>query len=635
MKNPEFYPFVKSIVRKAVLVGITVIFSFNVLLAERTITGTITDSSDGTPLIGAQVVLKGTNRGQITDVNGFYKLQVPNKGSILCFSYLGYTSREIVLGGCDTLNVSLTASISTLEEVQVLGCKSEKRHKFTCAVTSVPAGSGHLRKQPVVANLRQSCKFRYTEDYALKVENRFKSVSSDPLSTFSIDADRASYGNIRRFIGQGQLPPPDAVRTEELINYFEYNYPQPTDGHPFSINTDYTDCPWQANHKLLRIGLQGKKIPTGNLPASNLVFLIDVSGSMSAPNKLPLVKSAFRLLANNLRSNDRVAIVVYAGAAGVVLPSTKGTDKGKILDALEALESGGSTAGSEGIQLAYQVALENFIQEGNNRVILATDGDFNVGLSNNNELERLITEKRKDGIFLTCLGFGMGNYKDSKLEILADKGNGNYAYIDDMIEANKVFVNEFGGTLFTIAKDVKIQIEFNPEAVQAYRLIGYENRLLNNEDFKDDTRDAGELGAGHTVTALYEVIPAGIVNKFSTDVDELKYQKRKPIHNLSVNETATVKFRYKKPDGNKSIEMVHPIPSQDLLFENASENTRFAAAVAMFGMLLTQSEFKGNASFASVANLANRSKGADEEGYRGEFVRLVKTVEHLESAAEK
>ena len=362
------------------------------------------------------------------------------------------------------------------------------------------------------------------EEYKAEKEIGFKATDKDPQTTFSIDVDRAAYTNVRRFIMQnGQLPPKDAVRIEEMINYFDYNYAQPKGKDPINIETEISDSPWNKGLKILHIGLQAKTIPTDNLPASNLVFLIDVSGSMSDPNKLPLVKTAFKLLTDQLREKDKVAIVVYAGAAGLVLPPTSGKEKNKIKDALDNLSAGGSTAGGAGIELAYKTAFENFVKDGNNRVILATDGDFNVGVSSNDDLEKLVENKRKSGIFLSVLGFGMGNYKDSKMEILSDKGNGNYAYIDNLLEAEKVFVKEFGGTLFTVAKDVKLQLEFNPKYVKAYRLIGYENRVLANEDFKNDAKDAGEMGSGHTVTAIYEIIPAGVESAFLPD--KLKYQQ--------------------------------------------------------------------------------------------------------------
>jgi Ca-activated chloride channel homolog len=463
-----------------------------------------------------------------------------------------------------------------------------------------------------------------TESYNVIAENDFKSTQSKPLSTFSIDVDRAAYTNVRRFLNMGQKPPKDAVRIEEMINYFDYDYPQPKGDQPFEVISEKGACPWNPKHQLLHIGLQGKKVPTQNLPLSNLVFLIDVSGSMEADNKLPLVKASLKMLTDNLRDNDHVAIIVYAGAAGAVLPSTKGSNKAKIKDAIDNLAAGGSTAGGAGIQLAYKIAQQNFIKNGNNRIILATDGDFNVGASGDNDMERLITKERESGVFLTCLGFGMGNYKDSKMETLANKGNGNYAYIDNMQEAQKMFIKEFGGTLFTIAKDVKIQIEFNPTKVAGYRLIGYENRLLKDEDFKDDKKDAGELGSGHTVTALYEIIPIGVENNDLKKVDNLKYQQNNPTNNQQ--ELATIKLRYKKPDAQTSEELVKIISADNISENVLSENFRFSASVALLGMLLRESQYKGVGDYKMVLNLADRSRGSDMEGYRSEFVRLVKTI---------
>ncbi|MAX70773.1 MAG: VWA domain-containing protein [Flavobacteriaceae bacterium] len=463
------------------------------------------------------------------------------------------------------------------------------------------------------------------EDYANITENDFESTGLSPLSTFSIDVDKASYSNIRRMINAGQAIPMDAVKVEEMVNYFNYNYPQPTSEHPFSINTEVTQTPWHEDTQLVRIGLQGKTYDNEELPASNLTFLIDVSGSMSSQNKLPLLKSAFKLLVNQLRPKDRVSIVVYAGAAGVVLEPTSGDDKEKILSALDNLQSGGSTAGGAGIKLAYSLAEKHFKKGGNNRVILATDGDFNVGASSNNDMQTLIEEKRKSGVFLSVLGFGYGNYKDSKLETLADKGNGNHAYIDNMQEAQKVFGKEFGGTLFTIAKDVKIQVEFNPNKVQAYRLIGYENRLLADEDFIDDTKDAGELGSGHTVTALYEIVPVGVKTDYIKNVPELKYTKNEMVSSFS-DELFTVKFRYKKPDGDKSIEMVHV---QNITTVGPSEDMNFASAVALYGMQLRNSKYFNNAKIDKVIELAEKGRGEDENGYRAEFIRLVKSYDYL------
>lgn len=464
------------------------------------------------------------------------------------------------------------------------------------------------------------------EDYDNFVENQFESPKSAPLSTFSIDVDNASYTNVRRFINNGQSVPKDAVRVEEMMNFFKYKYPQPQDQNPFSINTEYSDCPWNPKHQLLKIGLQGKNIPTESLPASNLVFLIDVSGSMSDANKLPLLKQSLKILVNELRKKDKVAIVVYAGAAGLVLPPTTGDEKQTIIDALEKLNAGGSTAGGAGIELAYKLAQENFIKGGNNRVILATDGDFNVGASSNTDMQTLIEEKRKSGVFLTCLGYGMGNYKDSKMETLADKGNGNYAYIDNIQEANRFLGKEFKGSMFAIAKDVKIQIEFNPKQVQAYRLIGCENRKLRPEDFTNDAIDAGELGSNHTVTALYEVIPTGAKSEFLYNLPDLKYTKVAANESEYSDELATIKFRYKKPDGDKSIEMVKVIENKSIPLKNSSDDFKFSTAVAWFGLKLRDSNLVPNKSSEDIKKLAKEGLSNDEEGYKAEFIRLVETV---------
>lgn len=465
-----------------------------------------------------------------------------------------------------------------------------------------------------------------TEEYEAFEENKFESPASNPLSTFSIDVDNASYTNVRRFINNAQVVPKDAVRVEEMINFFKYNYPQPSSVHPFSINTEYSDCPWNPKHKLLKIGLQGKDIPARELPASNFVFLIDVSGSMNEPNKLPLLKESMKILVKNMRREDRIAIVVYAGAAGLVLPATRGDEKETIISALNKLNAGGSTAGGEGIELAYKIAQENFVKGGNNRVILATDGDFNVGRTSNTDMQTLIEEKRKSGVFLTCLGYGMGNYKDSKLETLSDKGNGNYAYIDNMQEADRFLDKEFKGSMYAIAKDVKIQIEFNPSHVQAYRLIGYENRKLRDEDFANDAIDAGELGSGHTVTALYEIIPPGVENDFVT-TPELKYSQVQQNGNQYSSELATIKFRYKKPDGDKSTEIVQTIADTAVPLAVASGDFKFAAAVAWFGLKLRDSKLVPNKNVEAIKKLATEGILTDPEGYRAEFIRLVNRIE--------
>lgn len=468
------------------------------------------------------------------------------------------------------------------------------------------------------------------EGYSPIDENPFLRATNNPLSTFAIDVDSASYSNVRRFLNNGQLPPKDAVRIEELINYFTYDYPEPERDIPFSISTEIATAPWNQNHKLVGVGLKGKSIPTANLPPSNLVLLLDVSGSMAEPNKLPLLKSAFRLLVNELKPTDRISIVVYSGASGVVLPPTPGNQKETILAAIDRLEAGGSTAGGAGIQLAYQLAQEHFLSEGNNRVILATDGDFNVGISSDAELVRLIEDKREDDVFLTVLGFGTGNLQDAKMEQLANKGNGNYAYIDTILEAKKVLVSELGATLLTIAKDVKIQVEFNPAKVQAYRLIGYENRLLRSEDFNDDTKDAGELGAGHSVTALYEILPTGATPDIELpEVDELRYQQNLPEVTTNSGDLMTVKLRYKLPTGDVSQLIEQPLLDQEISVESTSENFRFAASVATFGMLLRDSQYKGSANPELVLQLANGAKGEDEEGYRADFIRLVESYRLL------
>lgn len=469
-----------------------------------------------------------------------------------------------------------------------------------------------------------------TEDYDNIVENKFLAATQNPLSTFSIDVDEAAYSNIRRYLQNGSIPPAGAIRIEEMINYFDYSYPKPVNGEPFTVNTEMSDCPWNPQHKLVHIGLQGKEIPVDNLPPSNMVFLVDVSGSMDEPNKLPLVQASMNMLVDQLRQNDKVAIVVYAGNAGLVLPSTSGADKAKIKEAIDNLEAGGSTAGGEGIILAYKTAQENFIKGGNNRIILATDGDFNVGVSSDDELVRLIEKERKSGVFLSVLGYGMGNYKDNKMQQLADKGNGNHSYIDNINEARKVLVNEFGSTLFTIAKDVKIQIEFNPTKVQAYRLIGYENRMLAAEDFNDDNKDAGELGSGHTVTALYELIPVGVKDDFSKSVEPLKYQiNERKVTGNNTTEIMTIKLRYKKPDEDVSKLITHGVMDNHTAITGTSDNFRFSAAVAEFGMLLRNSDYKQQGSYSQVVNLARSAKGADDNGYRAEFIQLVQAATSL------
>ena len=474
-----------------------------------------------------------------------------------------------------------------------------------------------------------------TATYDHILENPFLDTKDNPLSTFSTDVDTASYSNVRRFINEGSLPPKDAVRVEEMINYFTYDYAQPADEKPFAMHIDVAGCPWEASHRLVRIGLKGKEIATDKRGPSNLVFLLDVSGSMTPPERLPLVKQAMRLLVEKLTENDRVAIVVYAGASGLALSSTTGEHKEQILEALENLQAGGSTNGAEGIQLAYKIAADNFIKGGVNRVILATDGDFNVGVTSQGDLIRLIEEKAHNGVFLSVLGVGTDNLKDSTMQKLADKGNGNYAYLDSLDEARKVLVQQMNGTLVTIAKDVKIQLEFNPARVASYRLIGYEKRMLRKEDFNNDKVDAGEIGAGHTVTALYEVVPVGAaINPAATvpAVDPLKYsssEKSTSAQSPSSNEMLTVKLRYKKPDGDRSELLERAVTDTSTKFENAPADLKFAAAVAEFGMILRDSDYKGDGTFAAVLEWAEEGKGKDTNGYRSGFIELVRKAQAL------
>lgn len=467
------------------------------------------------------------------------------------------------------------------------------------------------------------------ESYAPISDNGFLAVGENPLSTFSIDVDTASYSLMRRFLNQRQLPPKDAVRIEEMINYFPYAYQPPKDRQPFAANVEIANCPWNEAHRLVRIGLKGRDVARDKRPPSNLVFLVDVSGSMQPANKLPLLKKCLKLLTQQLTEDDHVAIVVYAGAAGSVLPSTSGDNQRAILKALDRLEAGGSTHGSQGIQLAYETAVANFIPGGVNRVLLCTDGDFNVGITSPGDLVRLIETKAKSGVFLTVLGFGMGNYKDSTTEMLADKGNGNYAYIDTFEEGRKVLVEQMSGTLVTIAKDVKVQVEFNPAQASAYRLIGYENRLLNKEDFNNDAKDAGDIGAGHTVTALYEVVTAN-QSASTPEVDPLKYQKSPRLNTAATrDELLTLKLRYKEPDDDTSRLITIPVTDDGGNWAAATDDFKFAAAVAEFGMLLRESPHKGEASFKSVRKLAKEGRGSDAEGYRAEFLELVDQAEAL------
>jgi Ca-activated chloride channel family protein len=591
-----------------------------------TISGRVTDSRTGKGLVGAQIVARDLNVTTGTDTAGRYQLAFSPRDGIsqitITVRRIGYNvqTRVIDLRGVSniTADFALTVNTTALSEVVVTGVTQAngKRVKSMNAPAPMRLGGYALHDQIFRREPGN------TEGYSAIEENPFFLASERALSTFSVDVDRASYSNVRRFLNEGTRPPKDAVRIEELVNYFPYAYSEPTGNDPVSITTSVASAPWNRSHRLVMIGLKARSIPTASLPPNNLVFLIDVSGSMDEPNKLPLVKSAFELLVNQLRPQDRVAIVVYAGNAGLVLPSTSGSNKETILDAITRLEAGGSTAGGAGIRLAYDIAAQNFMKNGNNRVILATDGDFNVGVSSDAEMVRLIEDRRKTGVFLTTLGFGTGNIKDSKLEQLADHGNGNYAYVDNILEAKKMFVRELGATLRTIAKDVKLQIEFNPRKVAAYRLIGYENRLLNDADFSDDTKDAGDMGAGHTVTALYEIVPVGApLDTLIPKPSNLRYQTPRDVASGgSSNEMLFVKLRYKEPDGATS-----KLMSRAVMDAVTSKNSdfAFASAVAEFGLLLRDSKYRSGASYESVRELANASVSDDPDGLRREFVSLV------------
>jgi Ca-activated chloride channel homolog len=588
-----------------------------------TITGTVSDQA-GVAVAGATVELLASQRVQrttTTDRQGAFRFEgVPAGTYEVRARFAGFTALTASVSVTDKpalpLQLTLVGVVASPSATPLIpASEAAKQSQMAGAMPPPPAAVGRAdflgwRSQPAFN----------TEAYDRIDENQFHRVTDDPLSTFSIDVDTASYANVRRFLNQGTLPPADAVRIEELINYFHFNYKDPAEDAPFSVNTEVAACPWNPRHRLALIGLQAPRLAQERTPPRNLVFLIDVSGSMSDPDKLPLVKTAMRMLADTLSAEDRVAIVVYAGASGLVLPSTPGSRKADIQHAIAELRPGGSTNGAAGIQLAYQVANEGFIKNGINRVILATDGDFNVGVTSQGELIRLIEEKRERGIFLSVLGVGTGNLKDSTMEKLADKGNGNYSYLDSLHEARRVLIAEAGATLVTVAKDVKIQIEFNPRAVGAYKLIGYENRILQHQDFNNDKKDAGEIGAGHTVTALYEIVPPGEPLPGGT-IDPLKYQDGATANAAARSgELMTVKLRFKKPNGETSQLITRTVSDR---VGELTPNLGFASAVAEFGMLLRNSEFLGQATWSSAQDLARRHRGEDPDGYRAEFVRLI------------
>lgn len=594
-------------------------------VSDRTIRGSVTDPF-GTVLPGVTVQLKGTSNAVATDAHGRYSIRVPSTGGALVFMFIGFVTEEVRIGHVDVINVQLAEDTLSLNEVVVSGYAERREHRRAKAQMR-PLPPRALAPPPVVPDYGVPTE-RNAEEYEDLAENIFQGADKKPLSTFSIDVDAASYSNLRRFLDIGQLPPKDAVRIEEMINYFDYGYEEPRGAQPFNVYTEVGHAPWNQKHLLVHIGLQGKRVPLDELPPSNLVFLIDVSGSMDQPNKLPLVKRSFGMLVDQLREEDHVAIVTYAGSAGTLLEPTPGHEKEKIRAAISSLHAGGSTAGAAGLRTAYALAARHYRDGGNNRVVLATDGDFNVGESSNEAMEELIEEKRKDGVFLTVLGYGVGNLKDSKMETLADKGNGNYAYIDNLNEARKVLVNEFAGTLFTIATDVKLQVEFNPATVTAYRLIGYENRSLKDEDFNNDRKDAGDLGSGHAVTALYEIIPVGVKSDLY-DIDRLKYKSlaAHPVQNSE--EWLTVKLRYKKPGENQSALLEHVLKRRPLGGYAPSEDFRWSACVAAFGMLLRESQYAGDMDSGDIIRIAQGARGSDVEGYRSEFINMVRSYRAL------
>lgn len=568
---------------------------------QYTYAGEVVDE-DGDPLIGANILVKGTTTGTVTDIDGKFQFNWSEACANLEISYTGFESVDQEVCAAQPIKVVLMGH-AVLDEVVVMSGQSRLRQKLDAAfsrksrhVSPISAYSARLEPQS-------------REHYATINENTFIETAKEAVNTFGMDVDAASYSNVRRMLKNGNLPPADAVRTEEMINYFQYNYPAPRDNHPFGVTTELSTCPWNSDHQLMLVGLRAESMVKTQLPTANFVFLIDVSGSMGSPDKLPLLIQSLELLINNLREQDKVGIVVYAGAAGVVLEPTSGANKPKIKEALRNLRAGGSTAGGAGIECAYALARAHFVEGGNNRIILATDGDFNVGTSDHNGLETLITAQREYGIFLSVLGFGTGNLQDSKMELLADKGNGNYAYIDQLNEAKKVLVTEFGGTLFTVAKDVKLQVEFDKNQVAAYRLIGYENRLLDNQDFLDDAKDAGELGAGHTVTALYELIPQA---QLATSPG-----------------VATVRLRYKQPEDAKSTGFETRVIGNVNAFGQSSVNLRWAAAVSEFAMLLRNSPHLEEATYDHCVSIAKQATGRDHFGYRAEMIGLINSAKDL------
>lgn len=580
------------------------------------VTGRVVDADSGTPLIGVSVLLEGTNHGTVTDFEGDFKLcGLPAaKKQTLMLSYTGYETNSIKSIPGDSLGyIQLSSGGAVLEEIVVVGYSTQRKTSVSGAVRGISVN--RMQSSRKISKRTAQPEPVNNESYNKIARNGFIKTEKQNFSTISTDVDRAAYANVRRFLNQGQLPPADAVRTEEMINYFNYQDPDPATKNDIALRTEIMACPWNTQNELLRVSARTMPIATADIPASNLVFLLDVSGSMNSADKLPLVKESLKMLTRSLRPQDRVAIVVYAGAAGMVLPSTAGSDPAKIIAALDRLQAGGSTAGGAGINLAYSIAQKNFIQDGNNRIILATDGDFNVGVSSQDKLIELIEDKRKSGVFLTVLGFGTGNYQEGTMQLLADKGNGNHGYIDSPAEARKILVQEFGGTLYTVAKDVKLQLEFDPRVISSYRLIGYENRLLNKEDFDDDKKDAAEMGAGHNVTVLYELVPAKGCRKYTS--------------------LGTLNLRYKPGTASRSVRVSQPVILQKGGNSVPSEDLRWSAGVAEFAMLLTDSKHKGAADWAHCLEMIKNAKGDDPNGYRTEMIGLVEKAQSIIAARKR
>lgn len=588
---------------------------------ELMVSGTVYNQEDQQAIAGVLVLIEGTNIRALTDSKGRYKIKRSPQAQFLIFSKSGFESLRMPIGTKEHIDVRLSPSLA-LDEIVV----AEHAHVKKRAVRTLLAASPGLQGRHAFLFNHPSS----TEDYQKITENGFLNPKKEPLSTFAVDVDGASYSNVRRFIHMGQLPPKDAVRLEEMINYFQYDLSGPRDNEPVAIHTELSQAPWNPQHRLLRIALKAKAIEVPKLPAANFVFLIDVSGSMDGPNRLPLVKASLKMLVDQLRAEDHVALVTYAGTAQIKLESISGAEKTRIKNAIDELEAGGSTAGEAGLKMAYRLAKEHFKKAGNNRIILASDGDFNVGPSSNEEMESLIEKAQQSGVSLSVFGFGMGNLKDSKMELLANKGHGNYAYIDNIMEAKKSMINEFGASFFTIAKDVKMQVEFNPGTVRAYRLLGYENRLLEQEDFNNDQKLGGDMGTGHTVTAFYEIVPYGTEEPYVGSVDPLKYQSEKVEKSTNIsNELATVKFRYKEPTEAKSKMKQVSILDKPLSLTKTSDDFRFASAIAELGMLLRNSNFKQEADYDALIKRAKSAKGTDTEGYRAEFIQLAESAKIL------